>query len=194
MARPISGKVETSKVHLLREQGGHLVTRCGTERKFYGFETGEPVTCKSCRSYYPQDAAFFDKLSAKGKGIRFAATGSDIRAKLRGRIDDKFLRDSEQADQLSARANTKAEHLKAGEAHDRAWETLKGVPNEGYLRLNMAVKELKDYHWTMSAKEAWDARLALSRLTHPKGQPPMNPTSTRLSDAILDGVARGLLQ
>lgn len=48
-----SGRVETTKVHWMKPSGKNLETACGYERKFFGFVTGEKVTCKHCLKIQP---------------------------------------------------------------------------------------------------------------------------------------------
>jgi hypothetical protein len=44
----ITGKLLNDTVHLLRYKGTHLSARCGSERRVYGYATGQPVTCLKC--------------------------------------------------------------------------------------------------------------------------------------------------
>lgn len=47
--KQITGILLSSKVHLLRVRGGHLVSACGSERRVYGVSTGARISCEKCK-------------------------------------------------------------------------------------------------------------------------------------------------
>tara|TARA_R110000868_G_scaffold135931_1_gene348634 strand:- start:196 stop:405 length:210 start_codon:yes stop_codon:yes gene_type:complete len=49
--KTLTGKLLSDKVHLLKANGkGQLASRCGSERRVWGFKTDEQVTCEKCRN------------------------------------------------------------------------------------------------------------------------------------------------